>query len=551
LATTIHVSVVDAETDDFIHLILSNGDDVFFSVLVAPVKAQLPGEVILTSIDALAGEPANGPIGIDGPADKAVTGVAGAGALFNELTGTPRIYKVDGSLQLQLDPTSDTAGWYIIAVPQEVDAWDLQPAFIFVKNVSGAANAPFTLYSKTLSALAREVLELRVATKAYYEPMVAQWGGQPSEAVWQSTFGYIWNLPGHPKDERLVQLWPDVIWAIFDPNVPAREFDLLVERWLQMRAVLATVPWPVILYFERCATSLPLTVDKNGDPLAVGDYHLFLPSFSTYFPRSDKQIATDLGMLWLANFGPIVLCVINKIAERIEDAKDTAKFWKIVSYVAPLLMFPNPLTIVTTIWQGVQDVYLTDYCAKAENKSKTICDAEFMALVNMAINFIIGLAAGGASVSAIDLGGKAYQFIVDQVKVKLAEIGAQELEELKDSINPDDINQLVMAILGLDTFPKDLEPFLIWCLRVTTVDTLIADILNAILGEDKVDPKVNISQNLLNDAAAAGVPIPAGLQDLVDNGAYSSTSYVVPVVVGGSILAGGGLLTYLALAGKL
>jgi hypothetical protein len=318
-----------------------------------------------------------------------------------------------------------------------------------------------------------------------------------------------------------------------------------------MRGVLATVPWPEIMYFERCATSLPLTVDKEGAPLAVGDYQLFLPSFSDYFPRSDKQIATDLGMIWMANLGVIVQCVIAKLVERVEDAEKTAKFWKIVSYVAPLLMFPNPLTIVTTIWQGVQDVVLTDYCADPEHTSKTICDAEFMAWVNTIVNALIGLAVGGSAVSAVDLGGKAYEFIVGKVKEKLVEIGQQDLQALMDAVDVGEINQLVLGTLGLDAFPKDMEPFIVWCMRVTTIDVLLAEILNSILGEDKVDPKVNISQNLLNDAAAAGVPISDSLQDLVDNGAYSSTSVVVPVVVGSTVVAGAGLLTYLALAGKL
>lgn len=540
MTTTLQISAVNAETSDFIELLKVNGVNEFsFSVLIAAVSGEISGSDLLASIDALAKESSNGPIPVGGPADKAVTGAPGDEALFSKLTDNPRIYKVPGTLSITENGSVDTVGWYVIAVPQEVDDFDISPSYSFVKKVNGAANVPFTFYSKDLTSTAREVLRLRGLAKIFKDGVEAQWGGQ-STATWNMVFNYVLNTLWPWQDEKLASMQPDIVWAILDFSLPARDFDLLIANWLQMRAILADVPWPDIPFFQRCAEGVPITVGLQEQPLTVGDYSLYAPSRSAYFPRTDRQIKTDLGMLWLSNLGGIFECVVKKVEEKIADAKKSEKMWHILADVVPLFLFPFPQQILAAITDIASYTFL-------KNVNPLIA-----AGFNLALSTLFGLAGGGAAIPGYEFTSKILDKAIEILKQKLASIGLDELKEAaKDA---DKLKDIMQGTLGLGELPPVLKPFITWCLRVSVLDVFLAGVYSALL-EQPVDPQETITQPLIDDATAAGVPVSSSLLALV-NGEDSDfpvqqPSHTVAIVAGTVGGAGAIVLGYLAIAGKL
>jgi len=553
VATTLVISAVDAETDDPVPPFVLNGKTVAFSVIVLAVKAGLPGAQVINALDSLAGEPANGPIGLMEPADKSVVGTVLFGEIFFPyLTDNPRIYRTEnGFLSLPLYPTGDTAGWIVAPIPVELAEYDIEPVYMFVEAAPGEARVPFTLYKKDLSPLAREVLEKRAAAKPQLELMKAQWGGE-SPVVWDMVHNFVENtLP--PKDERLAKYWiNDYSWTILDEAFPARQFDLLVERYDRMRTILADIPFPDLPYFEKCALYMPITVGVNGVlPLSPLNHRLFVPVFSAYFPRTDAQIKTDLGALWMANLPTIFECVIKKLIEAVKEAEKTAKFWKITSTLVSIALLPTPANIFAGLSDVAQYLFIQNKCSGGADQTG-ICNPAYLIAFNAAVGLLTGLVSGGETLTGLGVGGDAYEKAVGFLKQKLEGIGVEALKEIaKDA---DKLKALVEGTLGTAEIPPELKPFLTWCLRVTILDVLIAEILSSLIGGD-VDPQTMITGPMIDDALAAGVPVSDSLLGLVngdDPDFPAQTPFpVVPVVAAGVGIAGAGVLGYLWWAGKL
>lgn len=552
MATTLVISAVDAETDDPVLPFVYDGKKVAFSVLVLAVKAGLSGDLI-GALTSLAGEPANGPIGLVEPADKGVVGTAEFGSVFFPyLADNPRIYRTEnGFLSLSLNPTADTAGWIIAPVPLLLPDYDIEPVYTAVDAVAGEARVPFTLYKKDLTPLAREVLEKRAAARPQLELLKKEWGGE-SPVVWDMVHNFVENtLP--PKDERLAKYWiNDYSWTVIDEAFPARQFDLLVERYDRMRAILAEVPFPDLPYFEKCALYMPITVGIDGVlPLSPLNHRLFVPVFSAYFPRTDAQIKTDLGALWMVNLPTIFDCVVKKLTEAVKQAQKTAKFWKIAGNLVSLVLLPTPASIFAGVSDTASYLFLQNKCSGGADQTG-ICNPVYLQAYNAAIGLLSGLASGGEALTGLGVSGDAYEKAVGFLKEKIAGIGVEELKEIaKDA---EKLKALVEGTLGTDEIPPELKLFLTWCLRVSILDVLIANILGSLIGGD-VDPQEMITGPLVGDAAAAGFAASDSLLALVngdDPDFPAQTPFpVVPVVAAGAGVAGLGVLGYLYFAGKL
>lgn len=552
MATTLVISAVDAETDKPVPSYVYNGKKVAFSVIVLAVKAELPGQQVIDAIISLNSESANGPIGLAEPADKGVVGTPGFSSLFSYLTDNPRIYRTNnGFLILPLYPTDETTGWIVAPIPLELPEYDIEPAYLFVEAAAGEARVPFTFYKKDLSPLAREVLEKRAAARPQLELLKKGWGGE-SPVVWDMVHAFVENTLS-PKDERLQKYWiNDYSWTVLDEAFPARQFDLLVERYDRMRQILADVPWPDLPYFEKCALYMPITVGIDGVlPLSPLNHRLFVPVFSAYFPRTDAQIKTDLGALWMTNLPTIFECVIKKLTEAVKEAEKTAKFWKVTSTLVGLALLPTPASIFAGASDVAQYLFLQNKCNGGQ-ETTGICNPMYLATFNAAVGLLTGLFSGDAVSTGLDIASGGYEKVVGYLKQKIEGIGTEALKEIaKDA---DKLKALVAGTLGTDEIPPELVPFLTWCLRVTILDVLIAEILSSLTGGD-IDSQT-ITGPMIENASANGVPISDSLLGLVNGDdpdfPIATPFPVVPVVVAaGAGVAGLGVLGYLYFAGKL
>lgn len=533
----LNVHVTDAETDEPIDLI-DGGDRP--SILVLPVGSPVPGmDVIQGAVKALLDVPSNGPIPPDAPIDKSVTGSPAFAEYGLELPIEPRIYRVDpAGLSLDLGPLqAPLAGWYVATVPPTTNTWEFQPTLVFV---SKSQDLAITGFRSDLTPLAKEVLRLRALWKPQHDLMVTEWGGQESTAVWEMTYNYVYNTLGPPPEgDPLQAYWGDYVWVILDLGVPAREFDLLVERYTRVQTILAGVPWPDLPFFERCAHGSPLTLGKDGQPLTIGNWRLCVPTFSDYFPRDDKQIMQDLGLLWLANLAPIFECIVQKVAAAQKDAQKTAKIWKIASLIVPALILPSPAIILGAVSDLAAYTFL-------QNVNPLLLQA-----LQLAESAVIGLLGGGATIPGLDAtSGKIFDSLLKLTQQFIESEGLQAVvEAAKDAAK---LQAMVDSVTGINEIPPVLVPFVTWCLRVGVLDVLIAQLLGTLSGQD-VNPQTMITYPLIQSAQNAGVAVPASLMDMVE-GKNPDFPAQIPSKVGVAVAvaaAAAGVLTVLGFVFKI
>jgi len=544
--TLLAITLVDAETDLPLSL-LEDGRRP--SLLILPVIAPPPsGDAAVQAVNSLLADPANGPIGPGDPPDKPVVGTSDfPAAFFAQLAGQPRIVRIDpppaGPIDLGI-PADGQGGWWVALVPPGTDIWEFSSTLLFVEAATDFEEWAITAFRRDLSALGREVLEMRAAAKAEIAIQAPSWGGSETQvpgAVWDMVHAYLENsFP--PKDPRLAGFWiNDLSWAVLDFAIPAREFDLLVERYTRVRTILADVPFPEIPGFERCAYGIPVTLSKEGFPLTILNPRLFVPSFSGYFPRKDHQIKTDLGLLWLANLQAIFECVVARLQKKMEEAEKTRKFWQVTSLIVPLLILPTPATFLSVITDAAAMTFL-------QNANPYLLQA-----IGLAQGAVLSLLGGGVSVPGIEgLSGKAFEKGVDVLKGLVAAQGIEALQAVaKDAAA---LQALVTNMSGVSSIPPELAPFIAWCLRVGVLDVLLAALFGAIAADDPnaVSPQGAFTVPLVGSAQTAGIPISPSLAALVNGedpdfpAAVPSSSTTANVIAGGSTIGLFGLAGYLA-----
>lgn len=596
---TLTVRALDAETDAPIGAFALDGVTVNVSIVVLPVALPSPGGSTASQmLAALAEDSNNGPLAVGGPDDKPVTGTPNFAQYSGYLAGLPRIYRIpDIGLELDLGlVVGDTGGWWIGVLPAAGnDAYEFEPVLFFVAE---DLEVGVYGYKRDLTPLAREVLSLRAKAKAELAKLAPEWGGSVTSVPWavlSMVHNYVENGLG-AKDPRLQEHWINQFsWAVMDFAVPAREFDLLVERWHRIFLILGTIPYPDLAYFSDCAEGIPVTIGKNGAPLTITNYRLCVPSFSEYFPREDDQIRVDLAVVWLAggNFDLIVACIVKHIANTAARMEKKARMLKIISVVAPILIMPNPATIITTVANLAAQEYL-------KNQEWYVS-----VIFNLAVGAAVTLLGGGVAVGAgletelikgvwegsmklvqqvIASGGATDVAQLAKDTAKLAELNGQPKEqgaleaaaEVLGSMSETEVAALFKAvnegasfqvfiqmILETKTLPPPLIPWLAWCVGHSGMGVLLAGVfelakqIGALLnsawaGMGTVNPQDDVTFPLVAAANAGGVEIPAETLSVLngDNPAFPQQAAPPGAGVGGAI-AFGGTAAFIAAIGYL
>lgn len=588
LSPSIVVTAVDAETDKPPGLLAFGGKTVAFSVVIVPVKFE-PGGVD-DAIRSLASASANVPPADEWPADgeKALEPTSEFSAAFQTILTSipPRLYRVDGARTIAPGFDPETAGWVVGAVPYATDKFSIEPVWKYIsKTQVGAGKVAFTFFANDLSILAKEVLELRAKAKAFQAGVEAQWGGE-SAATWDMVHNYVENTLWPPKDEDLKAGWiDDYSWAVLDYAIPAREFDLLIERRKQIMAVIQEVPWPDVPWFARCSYGVPVTIGKDGRPLGLLNWRLCTPTFSDFFPISTAELKTALGTLWLANLADIYACIVKKAEHKAEEAARSMKFWKVTSAFVGLVLLPTPATVATTVTDLVAYQFL-------QNK-----DPKYLAALNLAVGLVVSIATGGSAVSAAPIAAQAYQKAVEVAKQVIESQGVKELQELLEASkaisaasadtaalaglfeaanrtveellsSPEGgatllaqlidakkagapTTEIIRIALGLADLPPSIGPFVLWCLAVSGEGILLAATLDLVsslfglLGNEgfgSTDPQADIMQPYMDSVQGAGVQVPGEVQALVNGEDPDFPQQAIqPLSIGGAA-AGSGIL---------
>lgn len=555
---TLTVRTVDAETDKPVAAFNIDGKLVNVSLIVLPVSIPAASASTAQSmVEILAADANNAPLGPADASDKQATLSAGFSPYGGYLAGVARIYRIPGEgLSIDLGVVSgDLAGWWCGVIPAENTVYDFMPLLFFVN-----ADTDQSIYGfkKDLSALAREVLEKRAKAKTELAKLAPEWGGSLTAVPWpvlQMVHNYVENALG-AQDQGLAAYWiNDLSWAVMDFAIPAREFGLLVERYARIRAILGEVPYPDIPHFGGCAEGLPFAVGKDGDVYSVTNWRLCVPSFSAYFDgKTDNEIRTDLGGIWLAgeNFALIVECIVKHIQSAEESLKRKIRIMKVVSYLAPILILPSPATIISTISDVAGQTFLKNakwYVSLAFDLAKGLV----MSLLGVpgagveggwetdavkgafdkALDFAKQVSLAGLSIDAKKLAKDASILAELNDELKASAV-LNAAAEILGSMSEDQVAALfkavqngasyadfVQMILESKNLPPILIPWLSWCIGVTGMGVLLAQLfdlareIGGLLGSawgslPTTDPQADVTLPLVGIAADAGVTVPQG-----------------------------------------
>jgi hypothetical protein len=185
------------------------------------------------------------------------------------------------------------------------------------------------------------VAQAQLDWKAIYDSQIVAWGNSPQAQSFAADQAHA-NVPlNHPT---LRADWSVFSWWVGDMGIPPKDWPALVANRNQAMAVFKAIPfprWPGIEdLFERCAGSIPIGQGKVAELYSVHSPRLYSRTWSDYFPRTSKQINTDMAAAYMPGLKPIILCMERKILQKIKETQRTMRTMSILSYATVMINLP-------------------------------------------------------------------------------------------------------------------------------------------------------------------------------------------------------------------
>lgn len=185
------------------------------------------------------------------------------------------------------------------------------------------------------------VAEAQMEFQAIYEGQILAWGSSEQGKSFALDQAHANVRLNHP---RLQQYWPTFSWWIGDLGIPPKDWPALIENFEQTMAIFSAIPfpsWPGIEdLFERCAKGVPIGLGKNAERFSVISPRLYSATWSSYFPRSDKQIEKDMAAAYLMGLQPIFACMEHRIKQKIKETQRTMRTMSVISYAITMINLP-------------------------------------------------------------------------------------------------------------------------------------------------------------------------------------------------------------------
>jgi hypothetical protein len=347
--------------------------------------------------------------------------------------------------------------------------------------------------------------------RAYFEDQLAQaqiaWGGPSGFAADQAHAALENGMP--PRDPRLARHWAgELSWAFTDRGIPPRDWPALLDNYERALAIFDEIPFPSIQetdWFRRCAFGTPVWKSKDGTPLSLANFKIYSPTWSDFFPRTDRAIRTELAARYLINIATIVDCIDHKFHKRLREVTRSAKALSTMGLTVAFLLGPiagatgigNAITELATYGYanlGVQSpeaqaggnvlssgvlsgsqpgidllvaAGLTAIVARLARDADPRVGAAAQQAVPAAVSAVAGDASAGALASGASdfvslqgAGSAGVTFAIRLLVGSIRAVGAKSIEEFKD------------IALGMKELPNDVAAFMLWCADQLLIDAL-------------------------------------------------------------------------------
>ena len=190
------------------------------------------------------------------------------------------------------------------------------------------------------------VCEVAVRQQLYrvtYEATRSEWGGVTDPGGGAAAFAHrmahaaVRNMT--PTDSRLQPYFNEKSYGVSDLGIPPQDWPLLVKYYDQTQRVLNSIPWPqfsreagkITEYFRKCAMGIPVAVDKNGAQLSILSFRLYSPTWSNFFPKTDRELREIFAAAWLANMLQISRCIEHRIRKKARGIERTMHMYSLAA----------------------------------------------------------------------------------------------------------------------------------------------------------------------------------------------------------------------------
>jgi hypothetical protein len=205
--------------------------------------------------------------------------------------------------------------------------------------------------SFTTPVLVCEVAKGRAMWMTVYAQQIAAWGDSPqgrsNAADWARSAVLNGLKPTDPALQRYFHM--TYSWWIGVLTIKPKEWPELTTNHHQTAQIFGSIPfpeWPGIEdYFTRCAAGIPFAIaaGPNAENYNIGNPHLYVGRFSSYFPRSSELIERDMAVAYSDGIAAILNCIIHKIKQKTKEIERSAKAMSMISmgvivYFAPMLI---------------------------------------------------------------------------------------------------------------------------------------------------------------------------------------------------------------------
>lgn len=421
--------------------------------------------------------------------------------------------------------------------------------------------------------------------RAYFSDQLAQaemaWGGPSAFAADQAHAALENGMP--PRDPRLARHWAgELSWAFTDPGIPPADWPALLGNYEQALAIFDEIPFPSVEgteWFKRCAFGTPVWRAKDGTPLALANFRIYSPTWSDFFPRTDRAIRTELAARYLLNTATIVDCIDHKFQKRLREVTRSARALSTMGLSVAFLLGPiagatgigNAITELATYGYanlGVQGrelqaggnaladgvlsggqpgidlavaAGLAAIVARLARDADPRVSAAAQQAVPTAVNAVVGdagsgtLASGASDFLSLQAAASAgVTFAIRLLVGSMKAMAARSAEEFKD------------IALGMRDLPNDVVAFMLWCMDQLLIDALYRAAEEELAREEgaarlaiTVDPSGHVLRNgqptSLGFDARTGIVFDPATQAIIDPRTGEPTGLLHDPETGGAV----------------
>ena len=407
--------------------------------------------------------------------------------------------------RLTVEPGPNTASF-----PKKFVDVPTRTAYAIASGQSGylsVSAVSITVAPSNVDPLVTAVAEAQVQFAAIMAQCEVAWGSSAQGKSFCADQAHANVQLNHPK---LREHWDTFSWWIGDFSIAPKDWPKLIANFEQTTRIYNTIPFPKLPEAEdlwyRCARGIPIW---KGMGIANPRFYV-----SDYFPREDRKIEADFAAQFMINVPATVACLEHKIKQKAKEIARSAKAWRMMGLVSVVMLAPlaagaSMSLIVTELadfaYQSITGNVVPGAVSAIATGGVSIAAAGLSSdaieqLVTAGLTLLMqqygedldpivqkiisgatpkiasaavtDLAAGTTTVSDTAASGAGDFISLSTIGSAAAAMAVKMVGNMISATGVRSVDDFKKTILGLNTLPTLMVPFIVWAINVLLLDKL-------------------------------------------------------------------------------